>query len=254
VVIAALVLLASAIGPAPAVLEYEGRAYVPEDGRLLYRETHYIFEADGRSQRLVLYRCPDGSPFARKTIVYGEDPLAPAFELIDRRANYREGMRRGADGRLEVFFEKGWLDRSRRVSIPVVDGLVADAGFDEFVRRNWDRLAREGEAEFSFLVPSRLAASRFRVTRVGSERLGDGEAATRFRLAITGFFAWFAPSIEVLYRDRDRWLLRYEGLTNIRDRRGRNLSARIEFDAEARVVNHIRLEQARRIPLASDCP
>jgi hypothetical protein len=254
VVSAVAALVAALLGAGPVVLEYEGRAYAPEDGRLLYRETHFLYEHEGERKRLVLYRCPEGTPFARKRVSYGDHPLAPAFELVDRRAAYREGMRRQPDGRLEVFFEKSRLGRSRRAAIPSEEALVADAGFDEFVRRHWDRLASAGEAELSFLVPSRLATARFRVARLGGERLPEGEPATRFRLAVTGFLAWLAPSIEVLYRDRDRWLVRYEGVTNIRDPRGRNLSARIEFDTGPRAAEPSRLEEARRAPLAEDCP
>ncbi len=249
---AALLAIAITTAIEPPVLEYEGLAGAPGDGRVLYRETHFVFEENGQRHRLVLYRCPSGAPFARKLVAYGDDPLAPSFELVDERAGYREGLKRGATG-AEVFFDKSWLGRSRRASLPESEAFVADAGFDEFVRLNWDRLSREGDAEFAFLVPSRLATARFRVTRVGGERLPDGQDATRFRLAVTGFLSWFAPTIEVLYRDRDRWLLRYEGITNIRDRRGRNLSARIEFEAEPRLVSRARLEEARRRMLVGDC-
>lgn len=239
---------------APPVFEYEGRAYAIGENRLLYRETHFLFEENGQRHRFVLYRCPTGEVFARKQVAYGDRPLAPAFELFDRRVGYREGLRRGADGSLEVFFTKAWSGRARRATLADSAELVADAGFDEFVRQQWETLAREGQVELLFLVPSRLAAWRFHVTRLGSERLSDGSTGSRFRLALTGLFALFTPSIEVLYRDRDRWLLRYEGITNIRDRRGRNLSARIEFDAETRTVDRNRLEQARSSPLVSDCP
>lgn len=249
-VAAALLVGATAIGP--PVLEYEGLASALSDGRTLYRETHFVFEENGERHRLVLYRCPSGAPFARKLVTYGADPLAPSFELVDERAGYREGLRRTVTG-TEVFFDKTRLGRSRRARLPEGEAFVADAGFDEFVRLNWDLLARAGDTELAFLVPSRLATARFRVTRLGSERLSDGEDATRFRLAVTGFFSWFAPTIDVLYRDRDRWLVRYEGITNIRDRRGRNLSARIEFDEAPRMVSRTRLDQARRLILVDDC-
>ncbi|MDW8478758.1 MAG: hypothetical protein RML12_01280 [Xanthomonadales bacterium] len=202
-------------------------------------------------RRLVLYRCPGGAPFARKELRY-ERPLAPWFELEDRRLGYREGLRPSPGG-AEVFVEKAWLERRRRAAIAVDDELVADAGFDEFVRRRWEALDRGERLRLRFLVPSRLAAAEFTVRRVGSEPLPDGEPASRLRLELSGLLGWLAPPIEVLYRDRDRWLLRYEGFTNIRDLRGRNLAARIEFDAAPRPSAASRIAAARREPLERDC-
>ncbi|MGH8031709.1 MAG: hypothetical protein ACREO8_04915 [Luteimonas sp.] len=62
--------LAVVCGPASAaLLSVQGEARDPANGRLLYREDHLI-RADGPAplQRVVLYRCPDGTAFARKRI------------------------------------------------------------------------------------------------------------------------------------------------------------------------------------------
>ena len=50
---------------AMAIEHYEGLAYEKKSGKLLYRESHWLQEG----QRLVLYRCPDGKPFARKKVL-----------------------------------------------------------------------------------------------------------------------------------------------------------------------------------------
>ena len=68
----ALVLVATLLALAPAsraaVLETVGDAHARDDGRLLYREQHLVRrDGDRPLERLVLYRCPDGTAFARST-------------------------------------------------------------------------------------------------------------------------------------------------------------------------------------------
>jgi hypothetical protein len=223
-------------GAGERLLGYEGRALAPDSGTLLYREEHLLREqALGPAERLVLYRCADGTLFARKRVDYSEAELAPAFELVDARLDYREGLRR-EDGQLLAFAGRGKVEAQPLQAGPT---LVADAGFDRLVQQRWDALQAGEAVRIDFLVPSRAEALGFRLRKVEALQL-DGEAASRIRLSLSGLFGLIAPDIDVIYRDRDRWLLRFEGLTNIRADSGRNLVAHIEFpeppqarDAEA---------------------
>lgn len=232
---------------------YHGDAFDVRSGTLLYRESHYLFRDDDGNGRLVLYRCPDGAPFARKHVYYGEQPQAPVFALRDARLGYREGLRRDALGP-EVYVQNGTDEAEKHALIDAVPDMVADAGFDEFVRRYWDVLQRGETMRFPFLVPSRLQVMDFRVRR----HRGEGEGAERvsvFRLQPGAWWAFLLPHIDVTYRDRDQRLMRFEGLTNIRDAGGRNLSARIEFDPafETTALSQADLDEARRHQLASAC-
>ena len=64
--------------------------------------------------------------------------------------------------------------------------------------------------------------------RIGAERI-EGEPATVLRLAPSGVLGWFAPAIEVAYRDRDRRLLRFTGITNVRQNPDDSVTARVAF-------------------------
>lgn len=233
---------------------FHGDAYDTRSGALLYRESHYLFRDDDGAGRLVLYRCRDGVPFARKHVFYGEQPQAPAFSLRDARIGYREGLRRGRLGP-EVYVQEGRDQAEQHALIDAVPDMVADAGFDEFVRRYWDVLQRGETLRFPFLVPSRLQVMDFRVRKYDSDKEGD-ERESIFRLQLGAWWAFVLPHIDVAYRDRDQRLMRFEGLTNIRDPAGKNLSARIVFDPayETDAIDAEALDEARRSPLASACP
>jgi len=231
--IAALLLAALWVDPLAASTRYladTAWARDPVDKRLLYREQHGLrFAADGRLiERRVLYRCADGTPFARKRVDYGTDAEAPEFALDDARSGYREGLRR-RDGRREAFVQyPGEAERSARLD---AGAMVADAGFDRWARAHWDRLTAGERLDLRFLVPSRLAAYAFSVQAVPAAPAAD---EYRFRLRLGGWLGWLAPYIDVSYAASDRRLLRFEGLSNLRDDRGgRPLRVRIDFPAPA---------------------
>lgn len=219
------------IGPAMAAYRAErSLARDPADGRLLYVEEHALrFNAEGGLlERHVLYRCADGTAFARKRVDYRPDAEAPDFELQDARSGYREGLRSVSGGR-EAFVQRpGDAERATRLR---PGPLVADAGFDVWVRRAWPRLLAGERLRVDFLVPSRRAVYAFDVQALASAPATD---EPRFRLRLGGWLGWFAPYIDVTYTGAERRLLRFEGLSNLRDDRGqRPLVVRIDFPEPA---------------------
>jgi len=235
---------------APGVLQaawttYEGAAVSLRDGSPAYTERHFVLrEPAGPVERLVLYLCPDGEAFARKRVRYADSPFAPAFELHDGRDGYREGARRQDDTLWLFSRTPGGREREGRVALD--PELVADAGFDEFVRRHWDRLVEGERLALRFALPARGEAYRFRVQRV------PGTAdELRVRLQLRGVLSLFADGIDVAYDLHDRRLLRYEGLSNLRDDEGRQAAVRIDFPEPARPAGEDRVEAARRQELGA---
>jgi len=221
--------LAVAALPASAAYREEiGLATDLDSGQALYREQHLLRASPqgGPLERLVVYRCVDGTPFARKRVDYREAPAAPSFQFEDVRSGYREGVSRtGAAAR--VFVDRPDAPAQQA---PLPRGnLVADAGFDQWVRREWPRLTAGESVPMAFLVPSRLTSYDFKVYEVdGGDADRDGDR--RFRLRLGGLLGWFAPHIDVVYAERDQRLLRFEGLSNLRDDAGDDpLKVRIEF-------------------------
>jgi len=249
--ICACCLLASAASAADSSFTGYARSL---DGRdLLYVESHAISGAGNADEtRVVLYRCSAGSaPFARKGLDYATNRIAPAFEFEDARSGFAEGLKRDTDG-LEVFERAGATAARRSETLPRTGALVADAGFDEFVHTRWDSLEQGASAEVPFLVPSRLDSVTFKARKV-SEAIIEGEAANVFRLSVAGPLGWFFSDIDVSYRKRDRRLMRYRGITNIRDATGAMLSAQIDFPSAGRNDAPVDLAALRALPLVSRC-
>lgn len=243
-----LVVLAVACGPASAaLLSVQGDARDPASERLLYREDHLLRrDGDVPVERVVLYRCPDGTAFARKRVDYRDSRIAPAFSLVDARDGYREGLRR-SDGQVTVY------SNQRSTTLTAAAGatpLVADAGFDEFLRGKWEPLQSKGSLPIRFAVPAHARDFGFHVRSTGEARI-DGIAVQTFQLRLGGLLALVSPRIEVAYDTDDRSLRRYTGLTNIRSDRGKPLEARIDFPTAATPATEASWRQAQAAPLAT---
>jgi hypothetical protein len=240
-----------------ADLQFMGEARSRTDGRLLYVESHHV-KAPGAvgETRIVMYRCSlDGPAFARKELVYGAVREEPEFTFTDARSGYVEGLRRTAQG-LRVFQQENARAPRREEKVPAGTVIVSDAGFDEFVRKHWAELEAGRTVRFPFLIPSRLDFLTFKVVKERDDAI-DGAAVSVIRLNLSGVIGWFLPFIEVSYRKSDRVLLRYVGLTNIRDAGGTNLTARIELPARERralPAGSVDLAKLRAEPLVARCP
>ena len=211
-----------------ATVQYDGRATDPESGVLLYTERHLLREAAGRPrERLVNYVCPGGEVFARKRVDYTPSAIAPSFQLDDGRDGYREGVRR--DGPRVVAFVRLRAGKSEQEGVlPQGPRLVADAGFDEYVRRNWDAQVAGKTLPIDFAVPASRRTYAFKLRKLSSTTVA-GVPAHLFRLKVSGLLGLVAPQIDVAYARESKRLLRFEGVTNLRDVNGDQWTARIAF-------------------------
>ena len=237
--------LALALPAQARVLALDGDAHAPDGKRLLYREAHLIRQEGERPlERLVLYRCPDGTAFARKRVDYRDSTLAPAFELIDARG-HREGLRRER-GKTLVWSGD---DAPRAVAAGAAP-LVADAGFDEFLRLRWPELTAGRAQALTFAIPAYGRGLSFKVRSAGLQREG-GDRLQRFELRLDGLLGRIAGAIRVDYDIEDRRLRRFVGPTNLRDGRGEQIEADITFPRPPRPAAPDAWQAALRQPLAA---
>lgn len=248
-------LLAWALSPSPAAATQiltmqEGVAQAARGSTVLYREQHFLRSAGGQPlERVVLYRCAAGVLFGRKRVDYRASATAPSFRLDDQRSGYSEGLRLATRGR-ELFFRAGSGSPERSAPVRAAS-LIADAGFDQFIEQRWSSLL-DGKAQvLEFAIPSRLRSMAFSVKRTGATTIG-AEPAWVFQLKLEGLLGLVAPVIQVSYSQRSRRLLRFEGLSNVRNDRGdQPLLARIDFPSAAAPASEAQWRAALEAPLAT---
>ena len=246
-----LVVLASTPTSATAATTNEGTAYRLDDGEAAYREIHMLYESGGKPARLVLYRCMDGSAFARRIVVERSGSATPDFDFIDGRTGYREGVRTTSRGR-EVYWQKSGTDAEINKTLDLPANAVIDAGFDTMIRTQWSQLASEAGISAKFLLPSALRFLKVHIDRVKTKHL---VGVTHLRMKLDTWYGFAAPATELDYRSSDRRLLRFKGIGSIRDVLGRNLAVRIEFPGglQGRQASASEIAAAQRLSLTGRC-
>ena len=214
------------------VSERVGYAYDKQTGEFLYSETHREVMEDGRIvKNTVSYRDSAGNVFAKKYIDFQRSLTMPDFHLVNAENGHLEGAR-GAGERLKVHFRQLSDTDVREASVETPGDGIIDAGFDRFIEQHWDALVAGQVIEREFLSPSQLDFYTFEIERVRNE--SSDEYA--FRLHIKSMFLqMFVQPVLVYYDSRTRSLLRYEGISNIRNGEGQNFDVRIEFPGPTRV-------------------
>lgn len=206
----------------------EGIARNPETRQALYREQHWIrFNMLVPIERLVLYRCMDGTAFARKRINYQPSAQAPAFEFVDVRKGYVEGLRY-KQNKPALWFRSPGTAAEKNAAL-TVQNLVADAGFNEFIKINWQLLRAGKVLPLRFAVPTRLQAYKFNLKQTRESTFAGAPAIT-YQLKLSGLLSLVSDPIEVTYDKSSQRLLRFQGLSNLRDDAGEfNLMAQVDF-------------------------
>lgn len=247
-----LLLLISAANAAATepVRSARGDAYGP-NGRLLFRETHYWYHDDaGEARGFTLYACPDGRAFARRTSDYGTHPDTPDFALEIPQSAYREGVRDENPQRI-VYVQRNPTRPEQDAPLPTAEHAVIDDGFNAYVGAHWDALLAGQYVPISYLVPSRHRYYRFRIVKVDDAKPDE----LRLRLQFDFWFGRFLPHVYVTFDRDSRTLIRYEGISNIRDAAGDNVHVRVESPlAERRDdVPRAQLDAALAAPLDGHC-
>lgn len=154
-----------------------GEAFSPKTGRLLWLEEHREVWVDGRPEKAeVVYSSPDAKPFARKTLTFGRLRGTPDFRLEDARDGYVEGAETSGKG-IRLFCRRKTGQPIEAEVHRSESDLVADAGAEEFIRSNWDRLVGGEKLEFRFAVPFERDFFRFHVRKIDAGKRTAGRSS-----------------------------------------------------------------------------
>lgn len=230
-----------AAGTASAGERFTGEAHAPDGGALLYREEHL----SAGDRHVVVYRCANGDAFARKRLDVGAAGRhSPDVDFEDARTGHRHGVRSRGGAREAWSRDAGGTEKREALPSPPP---VVDAGFDPWLRDMWPAPGKS--VSTAFVAPGRLSPLPFR-----AEALRDADGVRSFRLVVDAWYGGIAPEVDVDYAIDGKRLLRYRGISDITDARGRMRAVDIRFPADARgTADAAMLEAALAAPLVKDC-
>ncbi|MDF1762101.1 MAG: hypothetical protein P1U57_01715 [Oleibacter sp.] len=205
--------------------QYAGKAYDLKTDELVYSEHHDVtYKNDTLFERKVTYKTPDDKTFATKDNRYTNAVTTPEFTLKDTRINYQETASYDGERWTLSYTEDGEI-KSKEIGKPD-NTPVIDAGFDEFVRANWEKLLKDKTVRFSFAVPSRLEWVDFRLI---PKKHTDTELRVEMRLE-SRMLSWLMDPVQLTYEISTKRLLRYQGLTNILNTSEESIYADIRYE------------------------
>lgn len=178
-----------------------GEAVDPETGETLYLEHYYCTENALKCS--VLYLRPNQELIASKQIDYEPSLKAPELTFRDFRTN-----------------------RQLSISPPDKDTVV-DAGFDNFVRLQWQDLAAGEEVIFPFRLVNREKPLTMRASR-DEKGCADGQLCLEVRLDSWLLGALVDP-IELIYDRDSQRLRRFQGISNLKSDAGRSQKVEIRY-------------------------
>ena len=178
-----------------------GEAVDPKTGKTLYLEQYYC--TDDALKCSVLYLRPNEELIASKQLDYEPSLKAPALQFRDFRT-----------------------DRQLSISPPDED-VVVDAGFDNFIRLQWQDLTAGEEVIFPLRLVSREKPLTMRASRE-EKNCADGQLCLEVRLDSWLLGALVDP-IELVYDRGSQRLRRFQGISNLKNDEGRLQKVEIRY-------------------------
>lgn len=223
-------------GPALAseTFRFEGAAY-DTSNNLIYRERHEV-EGECRAgswhpvKQTVDYTSPEGDkPFASKTLRYPDSLIRPQVDFRQPEHDENLSITPTGDNTIEIEWQQGNGDPSQW-TLDVKDALVADAGFDHFIRQSWPELTTGSRVSFRFLAPTRGSDYGF-VAEPADNR--DIRADHVFRIRPSGLMLRLLVDPIYLGYNSSGFLTHYSGLGNIRENAEQNYTVMIRYQSDS---------------------
>ncbi|MCH8498734.1 MAG: hypothetical protein LAT63_09670 [Marinobacter sp.] len=200
-------------------------------GTPLYEEHHQVIgECRGNrwhpTQHSVSYKDPGtAEAFASKELTYDLATSRPSFIFEQPRFDERLSVQNREDRRLAIEWQSP-EGRSERFRVDIDQRVVVDAGFDQYIRDNYQALARGDSLRLRFLAPTRGAHYAFIAEPVQDRRV---DAPLTVQIRASGLLSrWFVDPILLGY-DEQGFLTDYVGLTNVRMNNDENFTAHIRY-------------------------
>lgn len=197
-----------------------------EDGEFAYAEKHTVTYEKGLVKSVqTQYLDKNDKVFATLTSRFSDNPYLPDSDFLDKRNNYFEETRLKGDQYIVKTGYKNKSSSTKSKSLDVKKNMVSGQGFHNFVVTNYNSLKKE--TEINFVVPSMRTDFSFDVSEVDIKK----EDQSKFRLKISSWLlSLIASEIVVTYDDKDKKLLVYNGLTNLKDEDGDQYNALIKYN------------------------
>lgn len=192
--------------------KFIGKAY-DSKGNLVYTEKHTKVYKNGKIKKSeTLYYQGQEEPVASLTSKYDLGPQYGEYEFVDKRLGYRDGA--SIENKKVILYRKEGSDSKKETSeLELSDSQVIGQGFHHYIVQVFDRLMSGETIPVQLVFPGRLTQYDFRIRKIDHK---DGIAVIKLDVD-NWFFRLFAPSIECEYEIKTKRLMKYRGVSNLKN-------------------------------------
>ena len=180
--------------------ELIGNAYSNKTSQYLYQERHILGEQQMRS----FYTDADGEQIGERLVTYEQDRVK-SYRFEQPSLSLMEQVVRN-DNKISITARAGEKARQAELNPDKIADVVIDAGFSNFIVRNWDALNQGKRVKLDFVSTARLDVVKLQLKKVNSpDALAASTGITMFEMNIANSGA--APAVKTR---KSRLLHRYQ--------------------------------------------
>ena len=205
-----------------------GDAVNIKTGEVVYTERHAFYEKDGKRHMLSSYVTTDSAPIGERTVVFGDDQV-DSYVLSQTSYPRKESITRKQNAL--AFMKDEGTKKEKLVKYDPQEEVIVDAGFSNYIMRNWNELRQGKVNKFLFASSARMNIVKLQIKF--TELIEDaqaGQAIAMFEMtAANPLFRLLLTPIKVGYYQDSKQLAYYRGISNLLDKDGKSFDIEIEF-------------------------
>ena len=225
-----IVLLVVSASSNTKIDRYIGTAVDLKTGKFIYTEEHETrYVNDVQVSSLIIYKDETQNIIGKKEISFLQNSPVAKFRREDFRFGTIESAEPEGNG-IKLFKKEDFKAQPKEEIVSIPSPMAIDAGLNNMVRNNWERLMRNEKVTFNLGVPSQLDYFEFRVVKEKEEGLvGKKTMVVRFE-SDHWYIRLFVDPVIVWYDVETRRAVKYEGISNLYDEQGKSYLVRVTFD------------------------
>jgi len=207
-------------------ISYEGTAR--EKGVIVYKEKHTHEFKDGKVVKSeTIYTDPQGQFLGSLKSTYAQSLNIPEHEMIDKRAKNTHGVKY-ISGKPYMYSRDDSKEEKRELYEGEEKGKlsVAGQGLHFYMLSHLDELKEKKVQDLKFLIPGRLDSYLFKLKFIKQEG-----SLYHFDVEIDQWFLrLFAPKLVLIYDSKLKKLVKYTGLSNLKNKEGDLFNVEITYE------------------------
>ncbi|SHK48588.1 hypothetical protein SAMN05216369_2269 [Marinobacter antarcticus] len=214
------------------IFQFTGAAE-SSDGKALYEERHQIEGSCDNDvfrpieHRVTYVQLAEGNAeaFAEKKLDYSSSSIRPRVNYQQPDFDESLDITYPDSGSVAVAWKQPGGD-IKRSTVEISNNLAVDAGFDNLVRRNWDKVVSGESVKFRFLAPTRGTDYAF-ILEPAQSQVVNADHVVQIRP--DSVLLKFLVDPIILGYNSEGALTAYSGLTNVRENAEQNYTATIRY-------------------------